>query len=163
MIREATVADSAQLMRLVVACVAEMQAHGIEQWDEVYPGLAEIERDTLAGTLHILMHDEQLVGCITLDHRLDPLWSNLDWTPGSEPALAVHRLMIQPQFQGRGLAKQLMLHAEEVAKGLLCRSLRLDTFVANPIAMALYPKLGYRPTGSAMMRKGAFMGFEKLI
>jgi hypothetical protein len=29
--------------------------------------------------------------------------------------------------------------------------------------MALYPRLGYQPTGTAMMRKGEFAGFEKLL
>jgi ribosomal protein S18 acetylase RimI-like enzyme len=43
------------------------------------------------------------------------------------------------------------------------RSIRLDTFAANPGAMALYQKLGYRPVGWAMMRKGVFIGFEKLL
>jgi hypothetical protein len=29
--------------------------------------------------------------------------------------------------------------------------------------MALYRGLGYRSTGTAMMRKGEFVGFEKLL
>jgi len=35
-------------------------------------------------------------------------------------------------------------------------------FFAKPCAMALYPRLGYRRTGTAMMRKGEFAVFEKL-
>ena len=71
--------------------------------------------------------------------------------------------MVHPSRQGRGIARQLMLHAEAVARQRGCRSIRLDTFPQNPAAMALYPGLGYRSTGRAMMRKGEFIGFEKLI
>jgi ribosomal protein S18 acetylase RimI-like enzyme len=71
--------------------------------------------------------------------------------------------MVHPSKQGLGHAKRLMLHAEDVAMRRGCRSIRLDTFLQNPAAMALYPRLGYRRTGIAMMRKGQFVGFEKLL
>ena len=44
-----------------------------------------------------------------------------------------------------------------------CRSIRLDSFLHNPAAMALYSRLGYRRTGTARMRKGPFAGFEKIL
>jgi len=94
------------------------------------------------------------------NHHFDPLWDGLDWSSAGEPPIAVHRLMVDPSQQGRGLAKALMLHAEDVARAKGCRSIRLDTFLHNPAAMALYPRLGYRRTGTAMMRKGEFVGFE---
>jgi GNAT superfamily N-acetyltransferase len=94
---------------------------------------------------------------------MDPLWQGMAWSKDSEPAAAVHRLMVHPAQQGRGLAKRLMQHAEEVALAKNCRSIRLDTFLQNPVAMTLYPRLGYRRTGTAMMRKGEFAGFEKLL
>ena len=56
-----------------------------------------------------------------------------------------------------------MLHTESVAKDGECRSIRLDSFTQNPGALALYEKLGYRRTGIATMRKGLFIGFEKML
>ena len=163
MIRHATHADLPALLLLIRDCVAAMRAVGIEQWDEVYPNAETIERDMASGTLDVWIEDETVVACIVVDSHLDPLWQGLDWGPNSEPAAAVHRLMVHPSQQGRGLAKRLMLHAEHVARERSCVSIRLDTFQDNPVAMALYPRLGYRPTGTAMMRKGAFVGFEKIL
>lgn len=150
-------------MQLVRACVAAMQAAGIDQWDDVYPDATVIARDIRAGTLHVMEDAGAPAACITVDRNMDPLWEGLDWSAEGEPAAAVHRLMVHPSQQGRGLAKQLMLHAESLARELGCRSIRLDTFLENSAAMALYPRLGYRRTGTAMMRKGAFGGFEKLL
>ena len=67
----------------------------------------------------------------------------MDWSAAGEPA-AVYRLMVHPAAQG-------------------FRSIHLDCFTANPAAVALYERLGYRRTGTATMRKGPFVCFEKLL
>lgn len=162
-LRKATTADTATLLPLVRDCVAAMRTAGIEQWDDVYPNAETIARDIEAGTLHVLCESGTIIASITIDQNMDPLWQGMGWSTVSEPAIAVHRLMVHPTHQGRGLAKALMQHAEAVARQHGGRSIRLDTFLQNPAAMALYPRLGYRPTGTAMMRKGAFSGFEKLL
>ncbi len=161
--RKATAADATALLELVRDCVTAMRAAGIEQWDELYPNAEIISSDTAAGTLDVLCDGTEITGCITIDHTFDPLWQDMDWSAGGMPAAAVHRLMVHPSQQGRGLGRSLMQHAETVARERGCRSIRLDTFLQNPAAMSLYPRLGYRCTGAAMMRKGEFVGFEKLV
>ena len=163
MIRKAVAADAAALMELVRDCVGAMRSAGIEQWDEVYPNADNISRDIEEGTMDVLCEDGVIAGCVAVDRNMDPLWEGLDWSGEGEPPAAVHRLMVHPSRQGRGLAKTLMQHAEAVAGQQACRSIRLDTFLQNPVAMALYSRLGYRRTGTAMMRKGEFVGFEKLL
>ncbi len=162
-LRQAITADAATLLQLVRDCVAAMRAAGIEQWDEVYPNAETIASDTEAGTLHILSEGDSIIGSITIDQNMDQMWQGMTWSADSDPAFAVHRLMVHPTQQGRGFAKLLMQHAESVAQQQGGRSIRLDTFLHNPAAMTLYPHLGYRRTGIAMMRKGEFVGFEKLL
>jgi ribosomal protein S18 acetylase RimI-like enzyme len=162
-IAPAALTDLGALKVLTKCCVARMRELGIEQWDEVYPDEAVIARDLAARTLHGLWGGGEIIGCVTVDTQADPLWQGLDWSADGEPFAAVHRLMIHPSQQGRGLAKRLMAHAESLARADARRSIRLDTFAANPLALALYQKLGYRQTGQATMRKGVFVGFEKLL
>lgn len=162
-IRKATSVDAILLLQLVQDCVAAMRAAGIEQWDEVYPNAEVIAHDIEAQTLAVLCEDGAIIGCITLDTNPDPLWQGMNWSADSEPAAAVHRLMVHPSQQGRGYAKTLMQHAEQAAMDQGCRSIRLDTFLQNPAALALYPRLGYRRTGTALMRKGEFAVFEKIL
>lgn len=163
LIRKATPTDAGELLNLVRECVAAMRAAGIEQWDDVYPNADAIAGDIAAGTLDVLCDGDEIAACITVDQHFDPLWRDMDWITDDASAVAVHRLMVDPRWQGKGLAKRLMLHAETVARAKGCRCIRLDSFLQNPAAMALYPRLGYRRTGTAMMRKGEFAGFEKLL
>jgi len=162
-IRGAIVSDLSSLEALTAACLVQMRAQGIEQWDEIYPDGPVIAQDIATGTLHVLDGPEGIIGCVTVDRRPDPLWQGLRWSADGVPFAAVHRLMVRPSFQGRGLAKRLMLHAEVNAREQGCRSIRLDAFTKNPAALALYQGLGYRLTGTALMRKGEFVGFEKLL
>jgi ribosomal protein S18 acetylase RimI-like enzyme len=140
-----------------------MREQGIEQWDEIYPSESVIARDIAAATLHVLRERTAIIGCLTLDEEFDPLWQVANWNPHGVPATAVHRLMIHPAHQGRGLAKRLMAFAESLARSRGARSVRLDAFTHNPVALALYDRLGYRRAGTATMRKGTFVCFEKLL
>ena len=155
--------DLSTLLALKDACLTRMRADGIEQWDEVYPDAAVLARDLATGTLHVLREGDGILGCVTLDTTHDPLWQGMAWSAVGEPAAAVHRLMVHPAAQGRGLAKQLMAHAESLARAQGFRSIHLDCFTANPAAIALYERLGYRRTGTATMRKGPFVCFEKVL
>ncbi|PAW80589.1 MAG: GNAT family N-acetyltransferase [Pedosphaera sp. Tous-C6FEB] len=160
---EAVAADLPELLALKDACIARMRAEGIEQWDEVYPDAAVFSRDLAAGTLHVLREGDGIIACVTLDTTHDPLWQGMAWSAAGEPAAVVHRLMVHPAAQGRGFAKLLMAHAESLAQAQGFRSIHLDCFTANPAAVALYERLGYRRTGTATMRKGPFIGLEKLL
>ncbi len=155
--------DLPDLLALKDACIARMRADGIEQWDEVYPDAAVFTRDLAAGTLHVMREGGGVIACLTLDTVHDPLWQGMAWSAAGEPAAVVHRLMVHPAAQGRGLAKQFMLHAEVLARAKGFRAIHLDCFTANPAALALYERLGYRRTGMAQMRKGPFVCFEKLL
>jgi len=162
-VSRATEADLPSLLQLTAACIARMRSEGIEQWDEVYPAESHLREDIKAGTLWVLRDGRELIGCMTLDARLDPLWAGIAWKHAAEPIAAVHRLMIAPSHQGRGHARRLMTFAEAEANRNEFRSIRLDSFLQNPTSTALYEKLGYTKAGTAMMRKGEFAGFEKAL
>ena len=160
-LRRGTEADLTALLALTRACIADMRACGIEQWDDVYPDAAVFSRDIAARALWLYFDDHQLVGTFAIDRRFDPLWSGLAWTQPEETAGAVHRLMVHPAHSGHGLGAQLMSHAERLAHAAGASSMRLDCFTANPAAVRLYEKLGYHRVGEALMRKGLFVAFEK--
>jgi RimJ/RimL family protein N-acetyltransferase len=140
-----------------------MREQGIDQWDELYPDETLLARDIAAGTVRLLKDDDAVIGTATLDAYFDPLWADMAWTYPLETARAVHRLMIHPAHQGRGLSKALMAWIEATARSQGARSIRLDCFLANPASIRLYESLGYQRVGTARMRKGDFVGFEKRL
>jgi ribosomal protein S18 acetylase RimI-like enzyme len=163
-LRTATEADVDAVMDLVRACIARMREQGIEQWDEVYPDRATIAADVSVGALYIASFgDASWAGVFTLDDREDPRWAVARWTITGTRIGVVHRLMVDPRQQGRGLARQLMQLAEARARSLGYGAIRLDCYSQNPQALRLYQGLGYLDAGGAQLRKGLFRCLEKSL
>ncbi len=57
-------------------------------------------------------------------------------------------LVIDERYRGRGIGRVLMRHAEQWARDLGCRSVRLRSNVVRTRAHAFYERLGYRVTKS---------------
>ena len=75
----------------------------------------------------------------------------------------LHRLCVNPQLQGRDLARQAMARMEKTALEQGFDSVRLDVFSQNLHAQRLYERLGYRRTGEVRFRKGIFYLMEKKL
>ena len=151
-------------MQLVRRCIVEMTARGIDQWDEVYPNEETVRSDIRAHTLFVASLDAAArVGVFTLDTTEDPRWSVAEWTIRGVPVGVVHRLMVDPGYQGRGIARTLMAIAETHARSVGLGVIRLDCYSENPHALRLYAGLGYRDAGGAQLRKGLFRCLEKRL
>jgi ribosomal protein S18 acetylase RimI-like enzyme len=150
------------LMALLGRCVERMRSQGIDQWDEIYPDAAAIQRNIASGSLYCLRAGDTPAGMIVLNEEQDAEYAKVAWE-FSGRVLVAHRLAVDPAFQGRGCARRLMLFAEEFARNNGYHAIRLDSFPLNAAAMALYPRLGYRHAGVVTFRKGLFYCFEKRV
>lgn len=163
-VRPATVDDLDAVMRVLADCIAAMRAAGIDQWDDLYPTRATFAADTNARTLYLGFADDGvLAGLIVLNDCQDAEYCEVPWQITGLPVAVVHRLMVSPQWQGKGVARALMAFAEQCARELGFGAIRLDAFVHNPAALRLYPALGYREAGGVTFRKGPFRCFEKAL
>jgi ribosomal protein S18 acetylase RimI-like enzyme len=140
-----------------------MRAQGIEQWDEIYPDRATFEQDVVEGTLYLAVEQQGCCGICVLNEHQDPTYATIPWSYCEGKVLVVHRLAVDPQHQGRGIASQLMLFAEAYGRAHGYRTIRLDAFCKNPSAVRLYTKSHYRLAGTGTMRKGPFYCFEKCL
>jgi GNAT superfamily N-acetyltransferase len=162
--RPAVASDVDDIVRLVRACIDDMRGRGIDQWDEIYPGRDIIVSDIAAASLYAThLQTGSLAGIFTLDEYQCPEWAAVPWTIFGVRTAVVHRLMVEPRYQGQGVARQLMQFAERHASRAGFESMRLDAFSLNPQALRLYQRLGYRDAGSATLRKGLFRCFEKRL
>ena len=162
-VRLAEAGDLDDVVALLRDCVSEMQARGLDQWDDIYPSRTTLASDIDSRALYLAAHDGALLGAFTLNQRQDPEYADVAWQILVEPIAVVHRLMVHPSAQRGGLGRFLMRFAEREAHRLGCRAIRLDTLDANTRALALYRALGYRQAGGVHFRKGAFTCFERRV
>jgi ribosomal protein S18 acetylase RimI-like enzyme len=88
---------------------------------------------------------------------------------GPEEYFLAH-LAVLPEYEGRGLGRQLLQHAEQRALAAGLRKITLTVDADNDGAMSLYARAGFRVTSSAnlepLRRKFGYNGYhhmEKLL
>ena len=161
-LRPALVDDLAAVTSLAHACIADLRARAIDQWDDIYPTRNRFSADVAAGSLYVAsLPAQEVVAAFALDGQQDVEYATVPWTLLDGPVGVVHRFMVDPRYQGQGLARELMLFAEGLACELGFAILRLDAFSLNPAALRLYRGLGYHEPGDVLLRKGVFRAFEK--
>ena len=152
-----------EIMRLVELCVAQMRSQGNLQWDEIYPTQQILEEDARTGTLFAVRQEGRCVACVCLNDVESPEYQSVSWSDPGGAVMVIHRLAVHPQWQGRGIARQILADAEQYAIEQGFAWIRLDVYTGNPRAMALYPRQGYRRAGQVWFprRPLPFDCFEK--
>ena len=135
------------IMEMYNSCVQGMLALGIDQWDESYPNRTIIEQDLKEGCYYIGVLDHEIIAGMRVDKIQDPTYLNVNWTDKSNNFMVVHRLGSKTKVWNKGIGKQMMDFAENIAIESGCSSFRLDTYSHNTKAIEFYKKLGIRGIG----------------
>jgi GNAT superfamily N-acetyltransferase len=168
-VRQGNLEDIDAVMALVRRVVPLMRASGNLQWDSAYPNPAVFERDVSLKQLWVAEIEEEgekrIAGIAAITTDQEPEYANVGWDV-AETAIVVHRLAVDPAFQGKGIAAALMQQAETVARSRGIAILRVDTNTQNPATQKLFPKLGYLFAGETgfSFRPGLrFLCYEKRL
>lgn len=148
MVLKAIQSQAEEIANMLSRCGQNLRNQGIDQWDESYPNLATIKNDISQGNCFIYQQEDKVIGCIVLNETQDEEYFQLDWlTSNDEKHLVVHRLGVDPEHQGKGIARLIMDFAEQYAKQNNYKSIRLDTFSQNPRNQKFYLNRGYKEVG----------------
>ena len=164
-IRKAKHNELNQIMQAYKSCVKGMIDLGIDQWDESYPNRNIIRNDLREQNYYVAILDQEIVAGIKIDQAQDPSYLEMDWHDKSNNFVVVHRLCSKTKVWNKGIGKKMMEFAELVAKERGCSSIRLDTYINNPKAIAFHQKIGYNKLGSINLKpdKDIYYCFEKII
>ncbi|MCR5122504.1 MAG: GNAT family N-acetyltransferase [Ruminococcus sp.] len=163
MYKKADISDLEETHAVVAAAVEHMNAEGIDQWDEVYPSCEVLRGDIERGEMYICLVGSALAGMYVLNKYTDEQYANGEWSYNGDDFVVIHRLVVSPVFQHKGIARQIIKHIEDELRASGVISVRLDVFTKNPYALRLYDSQGYAKVGTAHWRKGEFYLMEKLL
>ncbi|WP_282938574.1 GNAT family N-acetyltransferase [Paenibacillus sp. RC67] len=157
--------DKNAVMSLFRSVTQDLQRQGIEQWDRFYPNGFVIGSDLRNKNLYGMKMDDQIVAVVVLDAKQSGKYAALQWNDNRGKFACIHRLAVHPDYQGRGLGKQLLQFAENLSREQGNSSIRLDVYTKNPGAVGMYSRAGYRPVGEIKFpfRPVPYMCFEKCL
>ena len=94
----------------------------------------------------ILTNENWIIGQLSLNLKM-------------KDEIHMFHLIIDPKFQRKGLAKELINEAEKVALNIKKRIITLKIFKSNHKAIFLYEKLGYK----LIKKKRSFLSYRKIV
>jgi ribosomal protein S18 acetylase RimI-like enzyme len=165
LIRKAEGGDLPAMMGLLRDCARDMQANGIDQWDENYPPEDVVHRDIAAGTAYVCAVEGHVAGMFAMDENQSPEYEAVGWRLTAKRIAVIHRLAVSPTCRRQGIASQLMDFAESQAAAMGYDVIRLDTYSRNFRSMSLFPGRGYLKAGQVHFRGKPipFYCFEKAL
>lgn len=162
--RKAILNDIQDIMAIIKMTVTEMHSHHNYQWDEVYPQEKDFIVDIRDENLYVSERDGKLVGFICVN-KIEPVeYCGLDWSSRKD-ALVIHRMAVDPACRRKGVGRELMTFAEELALKSNFAYLKTDTNSINEKMKALFLKCGYNFIGeiSFLGKETPFYCYDKRL
>ena len=153
------------IMNLLRECIADMHAHGIDQWDESYPTEDMIIEDVQNEYMYAIKDDRDLIAIVSLNSKGAPEYDTVKWLTEDGGSIFVHRLAVHPNWHKKKLARKMMKFAEDFALENDYVSIRLDVYSRNFRGVGLYESCAYKRTGQVYFRnkKPPFFCYEKIL
>lgn len=166
LIKKASKQDLDQLLTVVKSCGKNLIDQGIFQWNEEYPKREDLLEDIELQELWKLEDKNSIIGLIVLTENEDAEYQDVKWLTKNYKNLYIHRLAVDPKFQGKGYAQKLMDFAEKYAMENGYYSIRLDTFSQNKRNQKFYEQRNYIKLESIYFPKQSafpFYCYEKIM
>lgn len=152
MIRCAKYEDLTCIIHIITRVKKRMLERGNPQWDSDYPGMKEYLKDIESRELYVEVDDEDRIrGFMCLNQDFPIEYRTVAWTT-SLPCICIHRLAVDTTYNNQGIADTLFRFAEEYAREMGFKSIRLDTFGLNRAAQSLFIRTGYCFVGDIFMK-----------
>lgn len=162
-LRKATLEDLKAIVNIYKNAIKVMNENGIDQWDDLYPNEEILKNDILHNQMLIGEFGIQIASILVLNQEYDDEYRNGDWQYKESSFFVIHRLCVNPVYQGKGIGKTTVQCIEEYVQKNGIEAIRLDAFSLNPTALRMYENLGYKKVGEVTWRKGLFYLYEKKI
>ena len=165
MIRLAVPSDLDAVAAIYEEILAEEEQRGVSftNWQrDKYPTRRHAQAALEAGSLYVAEEAGDLGACFILNREQLPEYAGIPWTIPAPPerVAVIHTLCVSPRWAGRGKAREIAAFCEEEGRRMGACVIRLDTYVGNIPANAMYPRLGYTLAGKTLFHFQDFIWEE---
>lgn len=156
-----------EIMDIIQGAQEYLKIQEIDQWQNNYPNIETINNDINNNNSYILVNDADIiVGTTALifgnDKTYDAIYEG-KWLTDDKYA-TLHRMAINPDCHGLGLATEIIKQAEVVCKNKGIASIKVDTHKENIGMQKRLIKSGFVYCGIIYLEDGnERMAFEKVF
>ena len=129
LIRAAIINDLEVIASLAKIVRSDMVSKGLNQWVGDYPNIDNFRSDLDKGGLFVLVEADKIVGSCSILKENDIAYKEVVWN--GKNALVIHRILIDPAYQGKGFGKEMVNFAYKKVLNEGYDSLKIDTHPDN--------------------------------
>lgn len=156
-IRSAVSADLDAIGELFAKSRQMMKEQGIDQWQDGYPFLSDIEEDLQKDQAYVLVKGSLVVGYFAYTTGKEDVYEKITDGKFREEGYrysSVHRVAVSPELRGHGLGSRVFDYAVKLAHIDHALSLRCDTHEDNKPMRSLLGKCGFQYCGIVYYERG---------
>jgi adenylate kinase family enzyme/ribosomal protein S18 acetylase RimI-like enzyme len=145
-IRKATQSDLKAIDKLAILVIDAMHHENIHQWNHTYPRSEHFLKDIEQNALYVYVEGDAILGVMAIYEENETAYEVIQWI--KTRAIVIHRVLIKPDLQGKGIGSKMLLFAKKYAKNHGYESIKIDTYPANHKMRALlknhqFHEMGY--------------------
>lgn len=165
-LRVATAQDLPYILKIKEKVVPIMQASGNMQWSDKYPDEEKFTEDLKDAALYVYEEDMIIKGFAVVDNKHPYPYDDIPWELTRADSRALHRMAVNPDFQGQGIASRMMegLETRLIEAGI--RGIHTDTSLENKKMQYQFEKNGYEYKGRLNLDENLddwYVAYEKVF
>jgi GNAT superfamily N-acetyltransferase len=130
MVELAQMIDLDQIDELAIAVINDMNQNHIPQWTKEYPRKPHFLKDITQKQLYIIKSKDKVLGVAVITKEDDEPYKTIH-TWKKKHSLVIHRMLVDPSAQGKGVASMIMMYAKQKAMDEGYQSIKIDTHPEN--------------------------------
>lgn len=165
---KSTLKDVPSIMNIINDAQKYLAKLGIDQWQDGYPNIAQIEKDITNDDSYVVIDEFNNIMATTvfttkIEHTYDKIEG--EWLTAKDAEYGViHRMAVSNKYRKLGLAKFMFEECHVLLKKMNINSLRIDTHNENIGMQNFMKKYDYKYCGIIYVSNGSErLAFEKLI
>ncbi|MBR2381913.1 MAG: GNAT family N-acetyltransferase [Clostridia bacterium] len=165
-IRIAEKKDVDRIMQIIADARESIGRLGIDQWQYGYPTREIVKEDIMLERGFVAVEDGEILATFALMLHGEPTYKKIycgAWLSEGE-YLALHRIAIDSNHRGRGVAEKIVEFLLEYANENGYSSIRVDTHQGNEPMRKMLQKNGFEYCGSIRLLDGQErVAYERLV
>lgn len=154
--RKSNLEDVPSIMHIINKAKTSLKASGIDQWQNGYPNEEVIKEDILRGESYVATLKGVVVGTVAITFGIEHHYEHIregEWLNNDGEYGVIHRIAVDDDYKGKGIAGFLMNHAKVIGEGKI-HSLRIDTHEKNLPMQRAIMKAGFSYCGKVTIQEG---------
>ncbi|MBI6021782.1 GNAT family N-acetyltransferase [Clostridium perfringens] len=164
--RQANISDLDQIVEIIELSKKYLKETKVDQWQDGYPAKEDLRRDIESGNSYVLTNKDEIVATTVISLYGESTYNSIfngEWITNEE-YIVMHRVAVHDRYKGKGIFKELIKEAENLALNKGIFSIKIDTHRDNISMQKAVLKNDFKKCGIIYLEDGSErIAFEKVM